>query len=390
MVLKTKVFNWAILGVAALLGTTHAAEAFCTQSDISSCSKAIISTKTRTASLTSFCSSVLGCVKTTTTISGSPVTVTSTKIIVETYTQEVIETTYTDVATSTVRPTYTVEKFAITTRKLNGRCEANHPRNLRRAPTSICPPADETKACSCLIGACATPVTKDVRKTITEKTTETYWSLIEKSITYTNTEYVPILSTETIPYTWTETAGILSTHTTTIKCTPSATTSTSFFHLQATNAPDINGKYLWIAPISPRILSFSIEPQVIESIEAASVFSIDDEGRLITRHLNGTHFANADNYGDFQLFHMVPRDEIQRRSYNYFRCSLKPPSGKYQGGFKELYCKADGFWGLDIFNYCPLYKEWFNAGFVLGTEWSETSPDCYAVVFLVKPICGWT
>jgi len=198
------------------------------------------------------------------------------------------------------------------------------------------------------------------------------------------------LTTETVPYTWIEVSGSLSTHSTTIKCTPSATSSTSFFHLQATNVPEINGKYLWVAPTNPRILSFSIEPTVTDSLDAATVFSLDSEGRLISRHLNGTQYANIDSYGDFQLFHFVDRPEIQRRSYLYVRCSLRAASGKYKGNYKELYCKADGYFQCDIFNYCPLYKEFFNAPFVLATEFSPTAPACFALVLLVRPICGWT
>ncbi|KAH7021372.1 uncharacterized protein B0I36DRAFT_367788 [Microdochium trichocladiopsis] len=369
-----------LAAVAVISDVVHAAEPSCNKPPVKSCSLAIQSTKTRTASLTSFCSSVLGCKATTTTLTGgSTITVTKTITTIETYTEEEIvseeyetttfdhtETTYTEVATETSRPTWTVEKFVITTKKAGARGVEDgtrHPKDLRAGSTSICPPADETKACSCLIGGCAPPVTKDNRPTKTVRTTDTSYLFTTKGITYTNIIYEPILHTDTISYTYTEISGYLSTHTTTIKCTPGATSSAT---------------------------SFSIEAAFTSDIDQATVYSIDDQGRLISRHLNGTHFANVDGYNDFQLVHMMTRDEVQRRGYDYLRCSMKPPSGKYPGGFKELYCLADGgVWQRDIWNYCPIYKEWFNAPLVLGDEWSETAPDCFAIVFLIKPVCGW-
>ncbi|KAF3937584.1 hypothetical protein ABW19_dt0210463 [Dactylella cylindrospora] len=387
---------------------TLATPASCRVSSVSSCSKAIQSTKTRTLSLTSWCSSVLGCVKTTTTITGDPVTVTETIVISETYTDSYIEsettttttfdyteTSYTEVATETVTPTWTVEKFVITTKAPSRRDveEKMHPRDFigkRAGTTSICPATVESKACSCLIGGCGPPITKDNRKTIKEKVTEYSATLLQIPITYTNTEWEPIYFTETIGLTYISTTGFLSTHTTTIKCTPSATSATSFFRLQATNAPDVDGQYYWAAPLSPRLLSFSIEAAFTPDEEAATVFSLDDEGRLITRHSNGTQYANVDHYGAFQLVHLMSRFEIRRRGYNYLRCSFNPPSGNYPGDYKELFCRAEGGFDRKVWNYCPIYDEWFNSPLVLGDFFSETSPDCYALVFLVKPICGWS
>jgi hypothetical protein len=160
--------------------------------------------------------------------------------------------------------------------------------------------------------------------------------------------------------------------------------------LQATNAPDINGKFIWVAPTNPRPLWFAIQWAVTDTLEAASAFSIEADGRLVSRHLNGTQYANIDYFGNFELIYMMERDEIRRRAYNYLRCSMRPPSGKYAGNYKELYCLADGSWHREAWNYCPLYKEYFNAPFVMGDKWSQTAPACYAVVLLVRPICGWT
>jgi hypothetical protein len=186
------------------------------------------------------------------------------------------------------------------------------------------------------------------------------------------------------------TSGFLSTHSTTIKCTPGAPSATSFFHLQATNAPDLNGKYLWAAALSPRLVSFSIDGQFVDGLEAATAYSIDEERRLITRHKNGTMFANVDPYSHFQIVHWMERGEIRLRRYDFMRCELQPPSGRFPGGFRELYCLADGGWHRDIWNYCPIYKEWFNAGLVLADEFSPSTPPCQPVVLLAKPICGWS
>ncbi|KAF3935455.1 hypothetical protein ABW20_dc0108035 [Dactylellina cionopaga] len=276
--------------------------------------------------------------------------------------------------------------FVIETIGSPNRRDEAHPKDLlRRATTSICPKALESRACSCLITGCAPLATEDLRKTTVIKETEYSYSISDIPVTYTNIEYSEIPTTTTVRYVETEVSGILSTHTTTVKCTPSV--SNPSFFLQATNAPGINGKYYWAAPLSPRILSFSIEAAFTDNKEEATVFSLDSKKRLITSHRNGTLYANYDSFGDFELAHLMTRGEIQKRNYLYFRCEIRPPSGNYPGGYGELYCKADGFWGADIWNFCPLYVEYFNAGLIMGTEWSETSPDCYNVVFLVKPVC---
>ncbi|KAK6524728.1 hypothetical protein TWF281_011628 [Arthrobotrys megalospora] len=390
--------------LAALdISPVGAAQNSCLASSVISCTNAIKTTKTRTLSLTSWCSSVLGCVKSTVTISGDPTTITTTKTVWETYTESVIvseewttttfdytETTYTAVATETLTPTYTVERFVITTVKPRARRweEAVHAKDLlkREKTTSICPSAIEKQACSCIITSCDPPVTQDDRKTIKKGTVETFYSLLEIPITYTNTEWEPIYTTETESYTETVKSGVLSTHTTTIKCTPSSTNS--FFYLQATDAPPVNGQYWWVAPTNPRLLSFSIEAAFTPDILAATVFSLDSEKRLITRHKNGTMYANVDHYSGFTLVHHMDRREIQRRSYEFLRCEIKPASGRYPGGYGELYCLADGFFNREVWNYCPIYLEWFNSPLVIGSHWSDRAPECSPIMFLVKPVCG--
>ncbi|KAK6346135.1 hypothetical protein TWF730_010467 [Orbilia blumenaviensis] len=388
--------------LAALESSLVSAEpASCLASSVTSCANAIKSTKTRTLSLTSWCSSVLGCQKSTTTITGEPVTTTSTKVVWETYTYEYIlteevvtttfdytETEYTAVATVVLTPTFTVERFAVTTVKPRSRRwdEAVHAKDLlKRATTSICPSAIETQACSCILTSCAPPVTKDERKTIKERTVETSYTLFEVPITYTNTEWIPIYTTETEKYTDTIKSGVMSTHTTTIKCTPSSTNPS--FYLQATDAPPVNGQYWWAAPTHPRLLSFSIEAAFTPDILEATVFSLDSANRLITRHKNGTMYANVDHYTHFTLVHHMTREEIRKRSYEFLRCEVKPASGKYPGNYGELYCLADGGFHRNVWNYCPLYLEWFNSPLVIGDYWSETSPDCFPITFLIKPVC---
>jgi hypothetical protein len=152
----------------------------------------------------------------------------------------------------------------------------------------------------------------------------------------------------------------------------------------------VNGKFIWAAVTNPKILSLTIAPAITDTLDIATAFSLDGDGRLISRHLNGTHYANVDQLSNFVLWSMMERDEIRRRGYNYLRCSLRPPSGKYNGNYKELYCLADHeVWRRDVWNYCPDYKELFNAPFVLAEKLSVT-PPCSALVLLVRPICGWT
>ncbi|KAK6511262.1 hypothetical protein TWF481_000183 [Arthrobotrys musiformis] len=223
------------------------------------------------------------------------------------------ETEYTAISTSTAVPTWIVERFVVTTVKPRVRRGdgALHPKDiLRRATktTSICPSAIETQACSCILTSCAPPATKDLRSTVKEKTTETSYSAIESLVTYTNVEWTGTTTTTTETYTDTVTSGVLSTHTTTIKCTPSSTNS--FFYLQATNAPAVDGKYWWAAPTNPRQLRFSVEPAFAQDILEATVFSLDSDNRLITRHKEGTLYANVDPYSSFSIVHLIERGEI--------------------------------------------------------------------------------
>ncbi|EWC47175.1 hypothetical protein DRE_03544 [Drechslerella stenobrocha 248] len=321
----------------------------------------------------------------------------------ETSSFDYTETTYLDVATETLTPIWTVERFVVKTvapaprrRDVDG-LDAKDIFGREARTTSICHSTVQPKACKCLITSCTPVATKDLRKTIKEKTTDTTWVIIEQGITYTNTEWIPSLTTETQSYTWIEVSGILSTHSTTIKCTPSASPTNPSFYLQATSYPPprpaastmpINGQYYWAAALSPRLLSFSIEAAFTPDILEASVFSLDSKKRLHTAHKNGTQYANVDHYSHFPIAHLMGRGEITRRSYEYLRCEPRPPSGRFPGGYQELYCLADGFWHRDTWNYCPLYKEYFNAPLVLGDEWSETAPDCFNVTFLIKPVCG--
>ncbi|KAF3218460.1 hypothetical protein TWF679_000987 [Orbilia oligospora] len=388
--------------LAIEISPISAEPASCSASSVTSCTDAIKSTKTRTLSLTSWCSSVLGCVQSTTTLTGDPVTITSTKVVWESFSYEVLasedwvtssytytETEYSAVETTTLTPTWTVERFVVTTVKPRARRweEAGHVKDIlkRQKTTSICPSAIETQACSCILTGCAPPITKDARSTIKEKITETSYSAIEIPITYTNVEWTGTSTTEIEEYTETATVGVLSTHTTTIKCTPSSTNPS--FYLQATDAPAINGQYWWAAPTNPRLLSFSVEVAFNPDIAEATVFSLDSANRLITRHKGGTLYANVDPYASFSIVHHLTRENMQLRKYNYLRCEIKPPSGRYPGGYGELYCLADGPFNRGIFNWCPIYLEWFNSPLVISNRWSDKTPPCAPVVFLIKPVC---
>lgn len=210
------------------------------------------------------------------------------------------------------------------------------------------------------------------------------------SVPYTDVFYDPVISTETAYLTWTTTEFILNTNTRTEKCTPSV--SNPSFYLKATNVPtvpDVDDKYVqaFPNPFHDNLIPSHKLPH-FTSKDLASIFYLDSKSRLLTPGKNGTSYAYADDYNDFQLFHWLDRGAIQANSkYFYANCVLNPPSGKYAGGYEELTCETKGFWQLRFFQFCPLYVEFFETGLVLGAERSPESPDCLDIVFLVVPVC---
>lgn len=46
------------------------------------------------------------------------------------------------------------------------------------------------------------------------------------------------------------------------------------------------------------------------------------------------------------------------------------------------------FWQRHIFQFGPLYADYYEMGMVFGAERSPERPDCQDVVFLVVPVCG--
>ena len=77
-------------------------------------------------------------------------------------------------------------RFEITTVKPGKRDVTVHPKNLAARATNsatlICPTGVQLQACSCIV-TCPTTVTKDNRKVIREKTTETSYS-VRKTLFY--------------------------------------------------------------------------------------------------------------------------------------------------------------------------------------------------------------
>ncbi len=49
-------------------------------------------------------------------------------------------------------------------------------------------------------------------------------------------------------------------------------------------------------------------------------------------------------------------------------CAIGPPSGLYADGYQELTCETRGYWYTHVFQYCPLYVEFYGTGLVLGSE----------------------
>jgi len=208
------------------------------------------------------------------------------------------------------------------------------------------------------------------------------------TVDYTDVQYdlVPFTTTSYIITTTTD--KIFPTHTTTIKCTPSIANPS--FYLQATNAPSVNNKYIqaYPQPFSNNVRQSQKIPKFTRYKDVASVFYLDSKSRLLSPNYNGTLYAFADNFNDFQLFEWLERGEINANSYLlYATCTLQPPSGRFDGGYQELTCKTDGTWGLHIFQYCPLYMDFYDTGLVLGAEASPETPDCQNIVFLAVPVC---
>ncbi|KAK1488910.1 hypothetical protein CTAM01_11391 [Colletotrichum tamarilloi] len=378
---------------------------------VASCVSSITSLVSRTASVSKFCSSVLECpLPTTTTLVGT-VSTTTTKTRTSTYTLEEIgtettttstfsytESTYSYIATETVRPTWTVERFEVTTAKPKQRREAMNHLEVR-AVTSVCSLAVQKSACSCLY-TCPGPVIKDSRKTIKSIETEISWVVTTSFIAYTNIEYYPIITAEVSLPTSTVTQAEIATHTRNIKCTPSA--SDPSFYLLATVAPVptpvpvYNDKYVLANPQFELFTENGVlfEPQYTPDKGTASVFILDSKGRIVTQTSYGDHFFASDDYNDFELMHILPRGWIQARrghngedaGFDYVYCTMQPPSGRYVGGFKELAC-TQGYFNATVLQYCPLYDEYFHTGTVLGAEYSATTPDCLLVTYLVVPVC---
>ncbi|GJC93256.1 hypothetical protein ColKHC_02082 [Colletotrichum higginsianum] len=332
------------------------------------------------------------------------------------------ETTYTPVATSTERPTWTVEKFEVTTLALNKREPKKHhdpnPK-IKMFPLRVRASCDEEvqeKACACL-HTCPPVVTKDERKTVKTVEKEFYYTvrdrcrgvLWEDWITkadriiqystvyepYTETEYAPIYHTDVISYTETEVAEILATNTRTATCTPSV--SNPSFYLSATmtsypsNLPTPLPYYQKYMRIVPNFEFFReagalFWPRYVAPKAEAGSFSLDSQGRLMSETSYGVHYLSTDPYGDFQLVVFLPEPFVDLRKWYYIYCNMIPPSGQFAGGYKELNCSG-AFFQVDTFQYCPLYDEYFDTGSVIGSEMSDTSPDCFPMTFLVVPMC---
>ncbi|PVH75660.1 hypothetical protein DL98DRAFT_574887 [Cadophora sp. DSE1049] len=381
--------------------STEAAASTCTRvASVSNCINAINSRFTRTKTASSFCYSVLGCTSTPTVTLLGTVTSTSTKVIVELYTFEELgsvtsttetysytETTYLPSATTTIRPTYWVEKFVVQTVK----AKRDHPREIAPRATTTTPPicasTVQSKACSCLV-TCPTTVTKDKRTTIKEKTTETSYFIATSYVDYTEILYDGYSFTVTQYYLDTATELVVPTHTRTVKCTPSVANPS--FYLKATNAPDVDNKYIQAYPDPKWGYPTLKSPFFVDFKEAASVFYLDSQSRLLSNGINGTVYGWSDGFNDFQLFYFMERRVIQiSPEYGlYAYCTLNPPSGLYAGGHQEMTCETRGFWNTRVFQWCPIYVEFYGLGLVLGSEASPESPDCLNITLLVVPACG--
>ncbi|KAK3368119.1 hypothetical protein B0H63DRAFT_487732 [Podospora didyma] len=386
-----------------------------TVSSVRACASSITSVISRTASASKFCSSVLGCPEPTTTTLLGTVTTTSTKTLTESYTWEELagwttvthrydwtETSTTEVATVTATPTWTVQKFAVTTVAPKKRYDPNGGEGglEARAVTSVCPSSLQKRACSCLY-TCPGPNTKDNQKTVKVVETETAYVFSTLYVTATEDEYYPTFTTETSSVTYTTTSAVFATHTRTVKCMPSVANPS--FYLSATISPlptplPFNNQYVRLEPDFDwyREEGALFWPKYTPLKADGSVFSLDDKGRLVSPTVYGDHFSSTDDFNTLEPFYFLTRSWVQAHStkdrgegfgWDYLTCELAPPSGKYPGGYKELKCHG-GYWNLTVFQYCPLYETYYPFGTVVGTIWEEEAPACYIITFLVVPVCG--
>ncbi|KEY69262.1 hypothetical protein S7711_01713 [Stachybotrys chartarum IBT 7711] len=396
------------LSLAAFASLASAAEPSCTSvASVRSCASSISGSFARTASMSRFCSSVLGCpAPATTTLTGT-VTQSVTSTITESYTWEEIgtETTttlsydYTETSTTyfttvTATITSTQEKWVITTPppRPSRRDGAPHPKDLgARAITSVCPSAAQKSACSCIY-ACPSDVTRDRRRTITERYTDTAYDFTTQFITYTNTEYEPTLHTVVESATDESTHIVKATRTRTIKCTPGVPNSS--FYLSATVSPvptpsqQFVDKYVYAEPSQLGAIDPYFSPQYAPAKDVGSVFYLDSQARLVTPSSYGNLYANIDYFNDFQLVNFMSRQDIRTQEYLFLACALLPPSGRFAGGYRELDCIAYGAFNPHIFQWCPIYDDFFGRPTVLGSYYSPEAPACFNITFLAVPVCG--
>ncbi|TIC99348.1 hypothetical protein CH35J_006220 [Colletotrichum higginsianum] len=407
-----------LLLLLQLLGFATAASKpkpkFCTKDKAVAKCVSAVNKHVKTTIVSKYCSSVMQCPPDSTTTLKGTVTTTRTKtknggavpwteitvVSTTTWTFDYTETTYTPVATSTERPTWTVEKFEVTTLALNKREPKKHhdpnPK-IKMFPLRVRASCDEEvqeKACACL-HTCPPVVTKDERKTVKTVEKEFYYTYSTVYEPYTETEYAPIYHTDVISYTETEVAEILATNTRTATCTPSV--SNPSFYLSATmtsypsNLPTPLPYYQKYMRIVPNFEFFReagalFWPRYVAPKAEAGSFSLDSQGRLMSETSYGVHYLSTDPYGDFQLVEFLPEPFVDLRKWYYIYCNMIPPSGQFAGGYKELNCSG-AFFQVDTFQYCPLYDEYFDTGSVIGSEMSDTSPDCFPMTFLVVPMC---
>ncbi|TEA16009.1 hypothetical protein C8034_v001040 [Colletotrichum sidae] len=340
---------------------------------VSKCVSAVSKHVVKTAVVTNYCSSVLQC---------PPVTTTTLKGIV------------TKTRTKTKGEILTIEEAVIVGRRTND-CDIfldgniNHThcvnysspnmdnREVRSDHRGSQQKASvHKKACACLY-LCPPMVTKDERKVV--KTVEKVTSYSAKTVT------VPVTDTVWEGVFFTETEYITETY------TPSA--SNPSFYLSATVSPlptpqPYNNKYVQAQP------DFSwfgegvvFWPRYEAGKSEASLFTLDNQGRLVTETTYGLHYLAVDPYNDFQLVYLVPEPWLTLREWYFIYCKTIPPSGISAGNYRELSCNGSYF-NVDTFQYCPIYQEWFTTGTVLGTELSVTTPDCFSITYLVVPACG--
>lgn len=181
------------------------------------------------------------------------------------------------------------------------------------------------------------------------------------------------------------------------------------FYLSATISPlptpvEFNDKYARLVPSEVEWDNFgpSGHPFVLQFTRLkgkATVFTLNDAGRLESATSYSDHFAATDFFGALELVRFFERALLdidthtgEFSQFPHLVCTVQPPSGRYAGGFQELQCQEQpgGSFNLTVVQYCPFFVQGpgaLDTAVVIGTILEEEFPVCYPITWLMVPVC---